>query len=57
MSEPTKRAWIEPELIAIARGKPAERVLEACKTSGSNGPIPQNPGCGTSSSCLGQLTS
>jgi len=32
-----KKAWQKPKLVILVRGKPAERVLVACKTSGASG--------------------
>ncbi len=31
MNEPTKRAWSEPELIALERSRSEEAVLSVCK--------------------------
>jgi hypothetical protein len=41
-----KKAWEKPQLVILVRGKPAERVLGACKTSGASGdPQTEYLGC------------
>ena len=35
MDEPTRRAWSEPELIVLVRGREEEAVLASCKKAGS----------------------
>ena len=39
-----KVKWIKPQLVVIGRGRPEERVLEACKQKFSDGP--DKPECG-----------
>ncbi len=56
MGEPTKRAWIQPELVVIVRGNPEELVLEGCKTASQFGPTGTSNFCG-GSLCSGMLSS
>ena len=40
------KKWEKPKLVILVRGKPAERVLGACKTSGASGdPYTDYTGC------------
>lgn len=33
-----KKEWMTPELIVLVRGRPEERVLDACKDGSASGP-------------------
>jgi hypothetical protein len=38
MTNTAKRAWMQPKLKILVRGKPEENVLTVCKTGGQIGP-------------------
>lgn len=52
----TKKPWQKPELIVLARSKPEETVLTACKVRGSMGPVLLNKACNRAS-CGGVCSS
>jgi hypothetical protein len=52
--EKKKPKWGKPKLIVLTRGKPEERVLDACKSdySGNNAPLINATNCQASFNCI-----
>lgn len=52
-SEMIKKAWQQPRLIVLARGRQEETVLEGCKGISATTPAIANTGCsfGTPGDC------
>jgi len=41
----SKKKWVKPELVILARNNPAEAVLGSCKNSANFGPTQEKAGC------------
>jgi hypothetical protein len=48
----TKKQWVKPELIVLARGRPEEAVLKNCKGPSKSGDYAsKQSGCNDNNSC------